>query len=153
MPASSSTPASNAGQRGDLTDSAALRIATFRLSRRLRSHRAVPTMSNSQFAVLAALYKDHGLNLSQLAERERVSAPSMNRTVNALQEAGYVIRTADATDGRKQIISMTALGEEVVAETIRRRDAWLDLALADLADDERDIITRASTIMMKVAER
>ena len=33
--------------------------------------------------------------------RERVSAPAMNRTVNCLQEAGYISRSADESDGRK----------------------------------------------------
>ncbi|WP_235559111.1 MarR family transcriptional regulator, partial [Microbacterium sp. Leaf351] len=69
-----------------------LRMATFRLARRLRAQRAVDTMSDGQFAVLAAL-KMHGLHtLGELADRERVTAPSMNRTVNGLEEAGYLTR-------------------------------------------------------------
>ncbi len=63
-----------------------LRMATFRLARRLRSQRAVDTMSDGQFAVLAALSVHGQHTLGELADRERVSAPSMNRTVNGLEE-------------------------------------------------------------------
>ena len=66
--------------------SSELRLATFRLSRRLRARRPTrpsPTPRSPCWACCSA----HGTQtLTQLAERERVSAPSMNRTVNCLEE-------------------------------------------------------------------
>lgn len=130
-----------------------LRMATFRLARRLRAQRAVDTMSDGQFAVLAAL-KMHGLHtLGELADRERVTAPSMNRTVNGLEEAGYLTRTTDDDDRRKVNIELTPAGLDVVQETVRRRDAWLESVLADLDDDEREVLARAAALMRRVAER
>ncbi|KJL39316.1 MarR family transcriptional regulator [Microbacterium sp. Leaf347] len=130
-----------------------LRMATFRLARRLRAQRAVDTMSDGQFAVLAAL-KMHGLHtLGELADRERVTAPSMNRTVNGLEEAGYLTRTTDDDDRRKVNIELTPAGREVVEETVRRRDAWLESVLADLDEDEREVLARAAALMRRVAER
>lgn len=129
------------------------RMATFRLARRLRSERAVDTMSDGQFAVLAAL-KVHGPHtLSELADRERVSAPSMNRTVNFLEESGYLTRTADQDDRRKVNISLTDAGLAVVEETVRRRDSWLEHALEALDPAERDVLARAAAIMREVASR
>lgn len=130
-----------------------LRIATFRLARRMRTQRAVDSMSDGQFAVLAALWVHGPHTLGELAERERVSAPSMNRTVNCLQETGYVARSADETDGRKVVISLTDDGRAVVAETARRRDAWVEAALDDLSAQERDILGRAAEIMERMAAR
>ncbi|HAN25418.1 MAG: MarR family transcriptional regulator [Microbacterium sp.] len=128
-------------------------MATFRLARRLRAQRAVDTMSDGQFAVLAAL-KMHGLHtLGELADRERVTAPSMNRTVNGLEEAGYLTRTTDDDDRRKVNIELTPAGREVVEETVRRRDAWLESVLADLDEDEREVLARAAALMRRVAER
>jgi len=130
-----------------------VRMATFRLTRRLRAERAVDTMSDGQFAVLAGL-KVHGPHtLGELAERERVTAPSMNRTVNCLEESGYVTRTPDAADRRKVNIALTDSGLEVVRETVRRRDAWLEQALADLSPDELDVLTRAAEVMLGLAAR
>lgn len=130
-----------------------LRMATFRLARRLRAQRAVDTMSDGQFAVLAALTVHGEHTLGQLADRERVTAPSMNRTVSLLEEAGYVSRTPDDEDRRKVTIALTEAGRVVVDETVRRRDAWLEEALGALGDDERQTLAAAAEIMRKVAER
>jgi DNA-binding MarR family transcriptional regulator len=130
-----------------------LRMATFRLARRLRAQRAVDTMSDGQFAVLAALHV-HGIHtLGELAERERVSAPSMNRTVNCLEESGYLTRTADSDDRRKVNIALTDAGTSVVTETVRRRDAWLEEALGELTPKQRKALASASVVMRELAER
>jgi len=127
-----------------------LRIATFRLARRMRTQRAVDSMSDGQFAVLAALWKTGPHTLGELAERERVSAPSMNRTVNCLQDSGWITRSADENDGRKVVISLTESGRSVVDETARRRDAWVESALAELTEEERATIAAAAEIMARM---
>jgi DNA-binding MarR family transcriptional regulator len=151
------TPTSSpavAGDHPDLSPAASqLRIATFRLARRMRTQRAVDSMSDGQFAVLAALRVHGAHTLGELAERERVSAPSMNRTVNCLQESGYIGRAADESDGRKVVISLTPEGEAVVEETARRRDAWVEASLAELTPAERDTIAAAAEIMQRMVDR
>lgn len=130
----------------------ALRMATFRLARRLRAERAIDTMSDGQFAVLAALKKEGPHTLGELAARERVTPPSMNRTVNCLEESGWLTRTPDDVDRRKVNIELTAEGLAVVTETVRRRDAWLESVLAELDPDERELLAAASALMRKVAD-
>lgn len=129
------------------------RMATFRLARRLRSQRAVDSMSDGQFAVLAALSHYGPHTLGELADRERVSAPSMNRTVNCLEESGYLSRTPDETDRRKVNIALTEGGRGVVAETVRRRDSWLEESLSALSAQERATLAAAAAIMREVAAR
>ncbi|TDN91425.1 MarR family transcriptional regulator [Microbacterium sp. BK668] len=133
------------------TEASELRIATFRLARRLRAQRAIDSMSDGQFAVLATLKMYGPHTLGELAERERVSAPSMNRTVNCLEESGYLTRTPDETDRRKVNIALTDEGLDVVDETVRRRDAWLEGALSALSDDKRETLRQAAEIMREVA--
>ncbi|MGC0369476.1 MarR family winged helix-turn-helix transcriptional regulator [Microbacterium sp. SLBN-111] len=141
------------GPRDELhSPTSELRMATFRLARRLRAQRAIDTMSDGQFAVLAALSLHGEHTLGQLADRERVTAPSMNRTVSLLEEAGYLTRTPDDDDRRKVTIALTDAGRLVVAETVRRRDAWLEEALAALTDEERKTLAAAAEIMRKVAD-
>src|SRR3546814_6072534 len=147
MTASTTSPTDLSAAASDV------RMATFRLARRLRAERAVDSMSDGQFAVLAAL-KVHGPHtLSELAERERVTAPSMNRTVNCLQDAGYVTRAPVDDDRRKVLVDVTDSGRTVVEETVRRRDAWLESALGELTPAERDCLAGAAEIMRKLAER
>lgn len=138
----------------ELTHAASdLRIATFRFARRMRTQRADDSMSDGQFAVLAGLSIHGPHTLGELAERERVSAPSMNRTVNCLQDAGYVERLPDENDGRKVVVSLTDAGRGVVDETTRRRDAWVEEALAELTPPERETLVAASALMRRMVAR
>jgi DNA-binding MarR family transcriptional regulator len=130
-----------------------LRMATFRLARRLRAQRAVDTMSDSQFAVLAHLKMHGAQTLTELADRENVTAPSMNRIVNSLEDSGWLNRTGDEADRRKVNIAVTDSGRAVVDETVRRRNAWLEAALADLSPVERALLSDAAQLMRQVADR
>lgn len=136
-----------------MSEAASLRMAVFRLARRLRTQRADDTMSDAHIAVLATLYKSGPTPLGTLAAQERVSAPSMNRTVNSLAESGHVERMTDTEDGRKVNIMLTDSGRDVVVETVARRNAWLEGALAELSTEEHDLLMSAATIMRKVADR
>ena len=130
-----------------------LRMATFRLSRRMRSQRAVDSMSDGQFTVLAVLAVHGPHTLGELADHERVSAPAMNRTVNCLEESGYLTRTTDDVDRRKVNIDLTDAGRAVVDETVRRRDEWLENALDELTPAQRDVLAEAAGIMREVASK
>ncbi|MDQ1129457.1 MarR family transcriptional regulator [Microbacterium sp. SORGH_AS_0888] len=137
----------------EATDAVALRMATFRLARRLRLQRGLDDMSDAQFAVLALLRRHGPHTPGELAELERVSAPSMNRTVNCLEESGFVARSPDETDRRKVNVTITDVGRLLVEETQRRRDAWLEGALDDLSDDERATLMAAVPLLRRVADR
>ena len=131
---------------------AELRMAAFRLTRRLRAQRAVDSMPDGHLVVLATLQRGPR-TLGELAEAERVTPPSMNRTVNALEEAGYLTRTPDVQDRRKVIIEITDAGRTLILETQRRRDAWMEDALADLSPAERAALAAAVPILRQVADR
>lgn len=132
--------------------STALRIAVARLSRRLRAEKEDDELSDSQTAILAYLVREGSGTIGRLSEYERVTPPSMNRTVNRLEEAGYVERTADQTDGRKVVVVPTERGVELVAETRRRRDAWLHQRLRTLSPEQRAILAQAADIIRELAE-
>ncbi len=135
------------------SDASEIRAAAMRLSRRLRQQRAVTTMSDGQFAVLVVL-KLHGPHtLTALAEREGVTAPSMNRTVNCLEEEGYITREPDEVDRRKVNIAITDKGDTVVRDTVQRRDEWLARVLADVPEADRDTLRAAARIILEVIER
>jgi DNA-binding MarR family transcriptional regulator len=131
--------------------STALRMATLRLARRLRAERVDPSLSDGQFAVLGWLNKHGPLTLTQLAEYERVSAPSMNRTVNCLEEAGYLVREADEADRRRSNIRLTDSGRDLVTRTLTQRDAWLTMRLRELSKDDRAALARAAELMGDLA--
>lgn len=135
------------------SDASEIRAAVFRLSRRMRQQRAVAEMTDGQFAVLAHLSSLGAHTLSALADREGITAPSMNRTVNSLEELGYLTRTEDPDDRRRVVIAITDAGRSVVAETTRRRDEWLASVLAGLDTDDRATLRRAAEVILREVER
>jgi len=132
-----------------------LRMATFRLARRLRSARAADSMGDTQLAVLAGLRMHGRRTISTLAVVENITAPSMSSIVNGLEEQGYVVRIPDEDDRRRVQVEITDAGIEIVAETIRRRDELLAAMLGDaeFTDAELTTLREASALMRRVSER
>jgi DNA-binding MarR family transcriptional regulator len=133
----------------DLSQS--LRAGVMRLARRLRAEKADHELSDTQFVVLALLLRDGPTSPGRLAEIERVTAPSMNRTVNRLVEARYAERSPAPDDGRRVAVSITAAGRAVVQETRRQRNAWLSLRLEELTADERACLADAAALLGRMA--
>lgn len=132
-----------------------LRLSTFRLARRLRRERASDNLSDAHFAVLANLKSQGRLAIGELAQRERVSAPTMSAAVDALAEAGLVIRVPSEDDRRRVYIEITDAGTDIVSATVHKRDAALADAIAELDFSAKELRTlrEAAALMRKVAER
>lgn len=134
----------------DLADLAVdLRLACMRISRRIRFE-STHVVAPHQFSVLARL-EESGLTPRELADIERVSAPSMSRTVAGLVEAGLVSRHDDPLDGRQVIIALTRDGAKALRETRRSRDQWMLTRLRGLSAEDREVLARASEILGRVA--
>lgn len=129
-----------------------LRIAVMRLARRLRLERAEGDLTDSQLSVLFVLWKEGPQTLRSLAEHERVTPPSMNRTVNALVEAGVAARGDAPDDGRKVVVNATEAGIALALETKRRRAAWFSHQLEALDGDERALLTAAAPLLRRLAD-
>jgi len=127
-----------------------LRLAVFRLTRRLRSRRPVGDLSSPQLSVLFGLEARGPLSLGELAARDHVSAPSMHRTVNCLEEDGWVTREPDPDDGRKIRIVPTEAGIGAVRRTVKERDAWLQEAVDALPEEDRAVLAAAVHILDKL---
>jgi DNA-binding MarR family transcriptional regulator len=130
-----------------------LRLAVMRLRRRLANERHPDnTLSLGQMAVLVALFPDRERTLGELATLERVQPPSMTRTVNCLEEGGYVVRRGSETDRRHVWITLTPQGSAVVKADRVRRDAWLTSRFAQLTPAEMEILRKAAPILDKLAD-
>lgn len=126
--------------------------AIARLYRRLRAQRGGDPMGDSHRSVLKLLVGEGPRTLRELSDHEHVKPPSMNQTVNWLEEAGLVDRTSDPSDGRKVIIAATPRGVALIEESRRRRNEWLNLQLEALTDEERRVLIAASTIIVRITD-
>ncbi len=129
-----------------------LRMAVFRLARRLRAERADGGLGDTQVSVLSALRYEGPLTAGQLAERGRVTPASMHATVNGLDAAGLVTRSPSEDDARKVIVTISAEGIAVLDRTVQLRDAWIAGALARLGDDDVNALADAIPAMRRLAD-
>lgn len=128
-----------------------LRIAVLRLGRRMRLERVDGDVTDGQLSVLFVLANRGVQTLGSLSECDRVSAPSMNRTVNRLVEAGLVSREASPDDGRKVLIDLTPAGQAIVTETTARRVAWFSQQLSGLHPEQLAVLDAATPILSELA--
>jgi DNA-binding MarR family transcriptional regulator len=138
--------------RSDAGLASALRFSVARLTRRLRSERDPRNeLSIGQLSVLGVLFRDGARSIGELAAQERVQPPSMTRTVNCLEEAGYVVRRAHESDRRQVVIELATKGIATLEADRRRRDAWLAQRLRELTPEERSVLRKAAPILERLA--
>ena len=138
--------------RTDAGLASALRVCIARLSRRLRTERdPANELSVGQLSVLGDLFRNGSCSVGELAAHERVQPPSMTRTVNCLEEGGYVVRRPHETDGRQVVVTLAPKGEQTLATDRRRRDAWLAQRLRELTPEERSTLRKAAPILERLA--
>jgi len=131
---------------------AQVRTAVMRMRRRLVNERDPENdLSIGAMAVLWALKVRGDLTVGELAAREHVQPPSMTRTVNALEDGGFVVRRPGEVDRRQVIVAITDKGARTVAGDRARRDAWLTRQLLGLTPEEIETVRQASRILERIA--
>ena len=92
--------------------------------------------------LLSQLMASGPLRASDLSEHACLDLSTVSRHVSALESDGLVVRSPDPEDGRAQLLSVTAAGEQLVQELREQRLAMLARALEDWSDDDRRDLIR-----------
>jgi DNA-binding MarR family transcriptional regulator len=110
-------------------------------------------LSGSQAAVLTRLHKEGPSSASALASAEAVSHQAIGAILAVLEKRGFIQRSPDPTDGRRQLISLTDAGVAHAENHIGAREEWLSRALQDgLIEDERRAVRHAMALLNRLAE-
>ncbi len=128
-----------------------LRPALLRLARELRREVHSLGVTGGQVSLLAQIAANPGITASELAEREKISAPGMSGHLSRLEAAGLIARTR-AEDRRRIGLTVTDEGTRVLRSVRNRRTAWLVEHLNGLTDDERDLIEAAIEPLERLLE-
>lgn len=128
----------------------AVRTSCQQVSRRVRFE-ANPDLAPHHAGVLFKLL-DGTRTPSELAELERVAAPSMTRTVNCLVERGLVSLSGNPNDGRSKLVALTDAGREALEKTVRARDDWMMQRLAGLSEADQEILRAATEVLNRVLD-
>lgn len=127
-----------------------LRTVVGRLVRRLRAGYTVPP---HQFGVLRAIERGGPQTASQLAAVEVVRPQSMAHTLQQLDDAGFITRERDPSDGRQTLIGLSASGDAALDEQRREMTGWLTAAIDDHLDaDERARLADAVGLLSRLVD-
>jgi DNA-binding MarR family transcriptional regulator len=128
----------------------ALRGPLLRVSRKLRQEGQKAGLSAQDALILGYLKKKPGVGVSELADFEQISRPTMSSHVKRLEAAGWVVRTDDAADGRRQGLTVTPAGLRKHAAIQRHRNDWLAARLVRLTAEERERLAAAAAPLLKL---
>jgi DNA-binding MarR family transcriptional regulator len=100
-------------------------------------------LSRTQLSVLATLRDCGPRRITELAESERITQPSMTVLVSRLEEQGLAKRTPHASDRRAVNVSITPAGLEVLARMTAARAAVLAERLDALDASQQEALRAA----------
>src|SRR5271167_4207616 len=139
--------------RSAATTAREVKVVFGRLRRRIRALALIDDLSSSQAAVLTRLHKEGPSSTSVLAGKEAVSHQAIGAILAVLEARGFIQRSPDPTDGRRQLISLTAAGVGQAENHIGAREEWLARVLQDgLTEDERRAVRHAMTLLDRLTE-
>jgi DNA-binding MarR family transcriptional regulator len=130
---------------------AALRPLLLRIGRQLRREANTLGLSPLDAALLQAIFKNEGIGVSELAELEQTSKPTMSSHVKRLEAGGWVRRLAPSQADRRRVgLSITTVGRKALEAVRRRRTDWLAARLAKLSPEARADLEAALSALASI---
>ena len=128
----------------------ALRGPLLRVSRKLRQEAQKAGLSVQDALILGYVRKHPGAGVSELADADQISRPTMSAHVKRLEAAGWLTRSGHADDGRRSGLAVTAAGGRKLDAIQRLRNNWLSARLALLTDAERARLAEAAAPLLRL---
>ena len=85
-------------------------------------------VTEQQWRVLRVLAERGTLDPTEIADRSCLLMPSLTRILQTLTAKGLITREAHPTDKRRQLVSITEAGRQLIADNLKesqRLNAWL----------------------------
>jgi DNA-binding MarR family transcriptional regulator len=110
---------------------------------RLATQRIRLPLPWAQARLLGTIDDQGEARISDLAELDHCSQPTMTTQVRRLEDAGLVARTPDPADARAVRIRITPKGRTMLAQVRADRAAVIDPRIERLSDEDREILSSA----------
>lgn len=132
---------------------ARLQASAMRIARDARRGEKEGRLGPSRLSALAILATSEPLSLAELAAADRVRAPTMSRTVDAMVRDGLVTRETVPTDRRSVRIAVTAEGRAALDRERRGHLKQLADRLERLGESEQRALQRGVDLLEQVTAR
>ncbi len=113
-------------------------------------------LTPSQFDIIATLGNTPGMSFRELGEKTLITKGTLTGVVDRLEAKHLVRRLPSPTDGRCQIVQLTARGEAVFAKVFPAHVAYVGSAFSELSHEElhrmQDALKRLGSVFTQGAE-
>ena len=92
------------------------------------------------------------MRLGDLAAAEGIAPSTLTRLVTALEDSGYVQRTADPSDARASTLAITAHGQEALERIRTETTLMLTASLELLTPEQRSALAAALPVLEQLAD-
>ncbi len=102
---------------------------------------------------LVEINMDHGLTMSELADRLNVTRGAVTQMVIKLEKKGYVIRTKGIEDKRMTTLTLTEKGKKTCQDHIiydRETHLWISQELSEFSDEELERFIHFEKVMREL---
>jgi DNA-binding MarR family transcriptional regulator len=130
-----------------------LRAVIGRLSRRLRPTVAGSGLTPSQTSVLFTVARLGPLGLSEISEIEGINPTMLSRITAQLCQSELISREPDPADKRAALVRATPEGQRLRKRIHRERTEALQQHVAQLTDEQRELLWRALPALEALAEQ
>jgi DNA-binding MarR family transcriptional regulator len=127
--------------------------ASIHLLRRVRQEDEASGVSPARLSALSVLTFRGPMTMSELAEAEQVTRPTISRIVDGLESAGLARREANTADGRSVYVDATGKGRRLLQRARRRRIERLAAEFGALSAGELEVVERAAELIERVSGR
>lgn len=93
-------------------------------------------LTPAQFDIVATLGNTEGMSFKELGEKTLITKGTLTGVVDRLEAKQLVSRSASPTDGRSQIVRLTARGEALFGETFPAHVNHIGSVFASLNADD-----------------
>jgi DNA-binding MarR family transcriptional regulator len=130
-----------------------LRTAVSRLAHVLRSPATEKGVTPTRLTALATLERHGALRPGDLATRMNITAASMSRLTEALEDGGWVTRDADPDDRRACLLRLSQHGLTTLEGLRRENDSELSNDIVSLSEHDRAALEAALPVLIALADR
>ena len=106
----------------------------------------------AQARLLAQIDELGPARIGDLAVADHTSQPTMSAQVGRLEQAGWVVRSADPADARVSLISLSPSGARALADVRRARSAVVAPVIARLGPADRERLADAVEVLRDLLE-
>ena len=134
----------------DETDVRMLQARLKAFQRRQRAERIpVAGLSSSAVRVVGTIARTGGCQPGQIVDELQMTTSNVAAALRELDAVNVIQRRRDEGDARRVNVTLTDVGERLVAENRAARDSWLADAIDALLDDDEQATLWAAGVLLE----